>query len=162
MAQLNDIQLHLNELEQGKHHFSFRLDDLFIQGLPANYGVDKSEITGCLIDAEANLNLRENDYSLHIAAKGSVQLVCDRCLATMSYPVDVEDDIWPYEDEQSTDTLDLAWLTYEMIIINLPLVHSHPDGECTPDMQQLLQAFGVPANKTEQDSSHLSSTAEPE
>lgn len=149
MAQLNDIQLHLNELEQGKHHFFFRLDDLFIQGLPANYGVDKSEITGCLIDAEADLNLRENDYSLHIAAKGSVQLVCDRCLATMSYPVNVEDDIWPDEDEQSTDTLDLAWLTYEMIIINLPLVHSHPDGECNPDMQPLLHAYGVDAKNSD-------------
>jgi proteasome lid subunit RPN8/RPN11 len=67
----------------------------------------------------------------------------------MSYPVDVEDDIWPDEDEQSTDTLDLAWLTYEMIIINLPLVHSHPDGECNPDMQPLLHAYGVDAKNSD-------------
>ena len=75
----------------------------------------------------------------------------------MNYAVDVEDDILPDEEDEQTDTLDLRWLAYEMITINLPLVHSHPDGECIPDMQNLLQALGV-----SQDDIHLSSTVEPE
>ena len=64
----------------------------------------------------------------------------------MDYAIDVEDDIQPGEEDEQTNTLDLSWLAYETITINLPLVHSHPDGECTPDMQQLLQALGVAAN----------------
>lgn len=151
-----NIVLRLNELEQGKHHFAFHLDDAYFKA------IENSEITGGNVDVEADLQLRESDYSLHLAAKGEVLLICDRCLTDMPYPVDVQDDILPDEEDEQTDTLDLGWLAYETITINLPLVHSHPDGECTPDMQQLLQAFGVPANKTEQDSSHLSSTAEPE
>ena len=132
--------LHLNELEQGRHHFSYHLDSAYFAAQ------EKSEITGGEVDVEAERTLRESDYSLHIAAKGEVKLICDRCLGEMSYAVDVEDDILPDDQDEQTDTLDLDWLAYEMITINLPLVHSHPDGECTPDMQQLLQAFGVPAN----------------
>ncbi|MBR0309274.1 MAG: hypothetical protein IJQ97_00160 [Paludibacteraceae bacterium] len=139
--------LHLNELAQGKHHFSYRLDDRFIQELPTTYGVEKSEIIGCAIDAEAELLLRENDYSLHIHAQGDVRLICDRCLAPMTYAVDVSDEIEPDDDETNGETLDISWLTYEMITINLPLVHSHPEGECMQDMQKLLQ-------------SHLCSTVE--
>ena len=133
----------LNELPQGKHHFEFRLDDAFFQG------IEKSEILGGEVSVAADLALRESDYSLHIHAQGAVQLTCDRCLAPMKYAVDVEDDILPEEGdvtEHSSDTLDLGWLAYELITINLPLVHSHPDGECTPEMQQLLQALGVSAS----------------
>lgn len=136
----NDIILQLNELEQGKHHFSFNLDDAYFQA------VEKSEVIGGNVAVEADLALYESDFSLHIKAAGNVQLICDRCLAPMDYAIDVEDDIQPGEEDEQTNTLDLGWLAYETITINLPLVHSHPDGECTPDMQQLLQALGVAAN----------------
>ncbi len=131
--------LQLNELTQGKHHYSFRLDSAYLAAQ------EKSEIQGGEVDVEANLMLRESDYSLHMEAKGEVKLICDRCLGEMSHAVDVEDDILP-DDEEQTNMLDLSWLAYEMITINLPLVHSHPDGECMHEMQQLLQAFGLPAS----------------
>ena len=140
----------LSELEQGKHTFAFELDSTYFQG------IEKSEILGGNVHVEAELRLRESDYDLHLKAQGIVQLTCDRCLGAMDYAVDVEDTIQSDEDEQS-DELDLSWLAYETITINLPLVHSHPDGECIPDMQQLLQALGV-----SQDDIHLSSTVEPE
>lgn len=134
MTQPNtDIILQLNELEQGKHHYSFRLEDAYLQEQ------EKSEIQGGTVDIEADLTLRATDYSLHLKAQGEVQLICDRCLAPMTYAVDFEDDILPEEDDEPSDTLDLRWLAYEQITINLPLVHSHPDGECMKDMQQLLQ-----------------------
>lgn len=140
----------LSELEQGKHKFAFELNSTYFQG------IEKSEILGGDVHVEAELNVRESDYDLHLRAQGTVQLTCDRCLGTMDYAVDAEDTIQPDEDEQS-DELDLSWLAYETITINLPMVHSHPEGECIPDMQQLLQALGV-----SQDDIHLSSAAEPE
>ena len=127
------MTLQLNELAQGKHHFNYALDDAYLRS------IERSEILGGDVAAEADLVLRESDYSLHIHAQGTVQLTCDRCLAPMDYNVDVEDDILPEEADEQTDTLDLRWLTYELITINLPLVHSHPDGECMQDMQLLLQ-----------------------
>ncbi len=127
------MTLQLNELAQGKHHFNYALDDAYFRS------IERSEILGGDVAAEADLVLRESDYSLHIHAQGTVQLTCDRCLAPMDYNVDIEDDILPEEADEQTDTLDLRWLTYELITINLPLVHSHPDGECMQDMQILLQ-----------------------
>ncbi len=138
-----NMTLLLNELPQGKHHYSFRLSSEYFQGQ------EKSEIMGGDVAVEADLTLRERDYSLHLKAQGEVQLICDRCLGQMTYAVDVEDDILPDEEDEQTDTLDLNWLAYEMITINLPLVHSHPKGACMQDMQQLLQT-------------HLCSTVEPE
>ncbi len=137
-----NIILQLNELAQGKYHYSFRLSTAYFQQQ------EKSEIMGGDVAVEADLTLRESDYSLHLTARGEVVLVCDRCLGEMKYTVDVEDDVRPDEADEQTDALDLSWLAYEMITINLPLVHSHPDGECTPDMQQLLQAFSAPAGST--------------
>ena len=137
--------LHLNELEQGKHHYVFHLDDAYFKAQ------EKSEITGGAVDVEADLTLYESDYSLHLKAKGEVKLICDRCLGEMSYAVDAEDDIYPDESDEANsnpNVLDLGWLAYETITINLPLVHSHPDGECMPEMQKLLQTFGVPTSNT--------------
>ena len=135
MAEQNtDIILRLNELEQGKHHYSYHLCSAYLAAQ------EKSEITGGEVDVEAELTLRESDFDLHLKAKGDVKLTCDRCLGEMSYAVDVEDDILPDESDEQTDTLDLRWLAYEMITINLPLVHSHPEGACMQDMQKLLQA----------------------
>ena len=144
MAEQNpNTVLRLSKLPQGKHHYSFRLEDAYFQG------IEKSEIIGGEVNIDADLTLRESNYSLHLAAKGEVKLICDRCLGEMSYAVDVEDDILPADDDEPSDTLDLKWSAYEMITINLPLVHSHPDGECMQDMQQLLQT-------------HLCSAVEPE
>ena len=39
----------------------------------------------------------------------------------------------------SPKQIDLSWLAYELIIVNLPLVHSHQDGGCNPEMDALLQ-----------------------
>ena len=127
--------LHLAELEQGTHRFLFTLDSAYFRA------IEKSEITGGDISAEAVLRLRLNDYDLHIKAAGTVNLICDRCLGDMDYAIDVEDDILPEDSDETeaTDTIDLRWLTYEMITTHLPLVHSHPDGECMSDMQKLLQ-----------------------
>jgi len=146
------MTLQLNELAPGKHHFDYVLEDAYLRS------IERSEILGGAIAAEADLVLRESDYSLHIHAQGTVQLTCDRCLAPMDYSVDVEDDILPEESDEQTDTLDLSWLTYELITINLPLVHSHPDGECLPEMQQLLQTLGVSANDMPDEDDHLCST----
>ena len=39
----------------------------------------------------------------------------------------------------TTHQLDLSWLAYEIVSINIPLVHSHQAGECNKHMELLLQ-----------------------
>jgi uncharacterized metal-binding protein YceD (DUF177 family) len=68
---------------------------------------------------------------------GQVQVTCDRCLDSMDVDVDIYEEEMELEDDPKQ--LDLAWLAYELIIVNLPLVHSHQDGGCNPEMDALLQ-----------------------
>ena len=136
MVTATDRILHLSELAPGTHRYAFTLDDAYFRG------IDKAEIQGGVVTVEAELQLMPDIYRLRISAQGEVTLICDRCLGQMTYPVDVTDDILPDESDASddSDTLDIAWLAYEMITTHLPLVHSHPEGACMPDMQELLQA----------------------
>ena len=54
----------------------------------------------------------------------------------MDVAVNAEDDM---EMDEGTEMLDLEWLAYELVIVNLPLVHSHQPGGCNPMMDALLQ-----------------------
>ena len=89
------------------------------------------------VKVEAHLNLREYDFDLDIAVKGLVQVTCDRCLDEMDVAINAEENEWEWDEEPKL--IDLSWLAYELIIVNLPLVHSHQDGGCNPEMDALLQ-----------------------
>ena len=130
----------LSRLPVGTHSFDIQLDDDFFASL------EKSEILSGKVTGKATLNLREEDYQLNIAVHGTVFVVCDRCLDPMNIDINDEQLIFSEdeEDEQivhrtsSNRTLDLSWLAYEIVSINIPLVHSHQPGECNPQMELLL------------------------
>lgn len=121
----------LDSLELGAHVFDFQLDSAYFGE------IENSELLGGEVKVEAHLNLREYDFDLDIAVKGLVQVTCDRCLDEMDVTIDAEENEWEWDDEPKL--IDLSWLAYELIIVNLPLVHSHQDGGCNPEMDALLQ-----------------------
>ena len=121
----------LDSLEIGEHLFDFQLDNSYF------YAIENSELLGGAVDVKVRLILHENEFVLDLDIVGQVQVTCDRCLDAMDIDVDIyEEDMELEEDAQQ---LDLAWLAYELIIVNLPLVHSHQDGGCNPEMDALLQ-----------------------
>lgn len=130
-----DTDLHIVQLDAlnlGEHLIDFQLDDAYFQT------IEKSEILGGRVEVKARINLREEDFDLQIIANGVVQVTCDRCLEPMDIPVHVQENEWEWEEEP-VHTLDLAWLAYELIAVNLPVVHSHQQGGCNPQMAALLQ-----------------------
>ena len=138
MSEQNHYIVDLKRLPVGTHLFDFQLDSDFFASL------EKSEILSGEVAAKAVLNLREEDYRLNIAVQGTVFVVCDRCLDPMPLDINDEQEIWSAEedDEQSSTTnhqLDLSWLAYEIVSINIPIVHSHQPGECNKQMELLLQ-----------------------
>ena len=122
----------LDSMELGGHVFDFQLDDAYFSE------IEGSELLGGDVQVNVTLNLREYDFDLHIAVKGLVQVTCDRCLDEMDIVVDAEECEWEWDEQPKQ--LDLNWLAYELIIVNLPLVHSHQDGGCNPEMDALLQS----------------------
>ena len=127
----------LPALEIGHYQFDYELDSAYFAT------IEKTELLGGQVSAKAVLNLREEDFDLTISVRGVVQVTCDRCLDPMDIPVDTEEEMnLADEGEEPVDqikTLDLDWLAYELIVVNLPLVHSHQPGGCNPQMVALLQ-----------------------
>ena len=121
----------LDSLELGAHVFDFQLDNAYFSE------IENSELLGGEVKVEAHLNLREYDFDLDVTVKGLVQVTCDRCLDTMDVAINAEESEWEWDEEPKL--IDLSWLAYELIIVNLPLVHSHQDGGCNPEMDALLQ-----------------------
>ena len=125
----------LSRLPIGTHEFDIQLDDAFFGSL------EKTEILSGNVAAKVILILREEDYQLKIAVRGTVFVVCDRCLDPMPLDINDEQEIWSEDEENPTtklSTIDLSWLVYEIVSINIPLVHSHQTGECNTQMELLL------------------------
>ena len=132
MSEKSHYIIDLKRLPVGTHSFDIQLDNEFFASL------EKSEILSGTVAAKATLNLREGDYQLNISVHGTVFVVCDRCLDPMPLEIDDEQEIWSDEDDEPVSSLDLSWLAYEIVSINIPLVHSHQPGECNQQMELLL------------------------
>ena len=137
MSEKSHYIIDLSRLSIGTHSFDIQLDNDFFASL------EKSEILSGQVAAKATLNLREEDYQLSIAVHGTVFVVCDRCLDPMPIDIDAKDEMIASEslnDEPGAlnEELDLTWLAYEIVSINIPLVHSHQAGECNKQMELLL------------------------
>lgn len=138
MSRQDHYMIDLSRLPIGTHVFEIQLDSDFFASL------EKSEILSGDVAAKIVLNLREESYQLNIAVRGTVFVVCDRCLDPMPLDINDEQEIWSEEEENdlspmTTHRLDLSWLAYEIVSINIPLVHSHQAGECNKHMELLLQ-----------------------
>ena len=138
MSRQDHYMIDLSRLPIGTHVFEIQLDSDFFASL------EKSEILSGDVAAKIVLNLREESYQLNIAVQGTVFVVCDRCLDPMPLDINDEQEIWSEEEENdlspmTTHQLDLSWLAYEIVSINIPLVHSHQAGECNKQMELLLQ-----------------------
>ena len=140
MSENSHYIIDLQRLPVGSHSFDFQLDNAFFEA------IEKSEILNGTVACKATLNLREEDYQLSLAVHGTVFVVCDRCLDPMPLDINDEQDIWSDElEEENTSfhqsinpSLDLSWLAYEIVSINIPIVHSHQPGECNKQMELLL------------------------
>ena len=132
MSEQNHYMIDLSRLPLGTHSFDIQLDDAFFESL------EKSEILRGKVACKAVLNLREEDYQLNIAVHGTVFVVCDRCLDPMPLEIEANDELMNDEPEAPNDEIDLSWLAYEIVSINIPIVHSHQAGECNQQMELLL------------------------
>ena len=141
MSEQTHTIVDLKRLPTGTHRFDIQLDNDFFAS------VEKSEILSGEVSASAVLNLREEDYQLTITVHGTVFVVCDRCLDPMAIEIDASEEVTdeglpvtgePITHNPSPITLDLTWLAYEIVSINIPIVHCHQPGECNKQMELLL------------------------
>ena len=135
VSQGGGYMVYPERLEHGKHEFRFVLDDAWFRTL------EKTEVLAGKADVHASLvtggEQARSGSMLSVDVKGTVQVTCDRCLEPMDVAVDAADEML-LEPEDEKNGVDLAWMAYEILSVNLPLVHCHPAGGCNPAMDALL------------------------
>jgi uncharacterized protein len=91
---------------------------------------------------------REQGFMIaRVALRGELQLICQRCMGPMSWPVDATSSVLLIESEAEADGAPAEWETYlaadgriavgalaaEELLLALPIVPSHASGaECGP------------------------------
>lgn len=148
MKNVNDCIVAFKGLSNGKHTFSFELDDLFFKQF------EGAEIEQGKLIAEVLLEKQTTLLQLSIVIRGTVLAACDRCLDSLSLPVNTtgtltvrfgkadetqDDDIVILDPAESE--IDLSQYFFDSIHLALPLQRIHPEGQCNPGMIAKLQSF---------------------
>ncbi len=141
MTTNDNLTVGLREVEKAAQTRTLHLADDFFQHL------DQEEIVGGDVDVNVSIRPAAGEsfrFSYHI--KGTVRVICDRCLEEVGLPVDFSEVVKVCHDDSDEDygeavvipssqlTYDMSWDIYELIDVNLPLQRIHPDGLCDPDM----------------------------
>lgn len=119
------------------------------------------------VTATIEVTHRGDDYRLVIKARGYVDIPCDRCLSPMRHDVDAEyrvtaryGDVADLDDSldavllvpDAYESLDVARLVADTVVLSIPMVHTHPDGQCDPEMmEQLLKHSGAAGDTASED-----------
>lgn len=133
-------------LREGHHTFDFEINNKFFENF------DESEVKEGELQAKVEAEKRSSHIDLNIFIKGSVDLLCDRCLGRMSQPVDCSAKLLvkfgKTHDDSDPDIitlppdeheLDMKQFFYEYILLSLPARRIHPADKkgkstCDPGM----------------------------
>ncbi len=117
--------------------------------------VENSLVKGGNLTATVTAQQAPKGLGLTIHTCGKAVVECDRCLDDMELDIDTcnelavifadhyEDDADVIYVEQSQKGLDLWPLIYDSIALAIPLTHSHPEGQCNPEMVEKLNRILV-------------------
>ena len=126
--------------------------------------LDEDEITGGQLDVEASVKPAGGiAYSINYSICGAVTVPCDRCLDDLSIPISTSGSIKIYQDEEDsphdgeskvikrgTVAYDPSWDIYEIAEVALPLQRVHKEGECNPEMMEILKQHHAEDNLEEE------------
>ena len=103
-------------LKPGRSHLDWHADGSFF----AEY--ENSEIIDADLDISVDVDNEEFEVAVRCEIKGSVTVICDRCLEDLVLSVSTS-----FEEDE---TLDLNQDIYDYVCTSLPMQRFHPDGEC--------------------------------
>lgn len=150
MNKLKDLVIQFRGLDVGIHEFEFKVKDSFFEAF--NY----SELEKGDIDVNLSMEKQETMLVLNFSLKGSVMVLCDRCLDEFSFDLHKSEQLivqfgesyQELSDEivvipENAYEIDIAPYIYEYINLSLPIQKFHPndsDGNslCKEEITDLL------------------------
>ncbi|MDR0370650.1 MAG: DUF177 domain-containing protein [Prevotellaceae bacterium] len=145
MPKFEQYNIPLKDMKSEKQSFEFNLDDVFFKK------IDSPEVQRGSVKATVNVKRISEVYELLFDLDGVIKLPCDRCLDDMNQLVRYKDKIqvklgvdFSEEGEivvvpEKDGVINIAWFLYEFIVLNIPMKHVHPSGECNKTMAGKLK-----------------------
>jgi len=144
-----NCKIDIKGLAAGRHQYSFHIDGAFFEAY------ENDTISDADIDVNAVLVKEAGFMAVEMDISGRVTVPCDRCLADLELPVEVEQKFsvrfsgMAPEDEGCADDeimvtgdgaeVDLSQVIYDYVCTALPIRKVHEDGKCDPEMMEKMK-----------------------
>ena len=139
-------KLPLKSLPLGKQEFNYHLDGPFFNE------IERSEVTSGSVDVALTVTRDKDDMmELDFVCKGVITVPCDRCLDDLELPVQADYHLTVKLGEQLDDSvdnmlevpahwreLDLEPVMRDTVLLTIPIMHCHDEGDCNPEMMARL------------------------
>ncbi len=152
------VKIDLKGLEEERSSFRYALDDAYFKAVKATQ-VKKGNLF-----CDLTICKSAGCYELYFHIEGLVTIPCDRCLEDMEQKICTDESVVvkfgeePAEDgdvitiSENEGIVDVSWLIYEFIVLDIPVSHHHSEGQCNAGMLKLLDAYQSPRNKKAEES----------
>lgn len=145
MSDRESFRIDLKGLSEGCTAFDYDLDADYFASIQAPV-VHSGKL-------QSHLTIRRigDVFELDFHTEGVVSVPCNLCLDDMEQPIITDDHLMAKFGENNSEDddlitvqenvgiLDVEWLIYEFIELNIPLRHVHAPGQCNPVMTKLLK-----------------------
>lgn len=153
MGKFSEYKLPLKSLSVGEHEFDFKLDKAFFVNM------ESADVRDADLAAHISVQYNGDFYTLDFHIEGEVTLICDRCLDDLHYPIDAtyhivvkygedynDDSDEVLEIPESDNTLNVAYMLYDTVVLAIPMKHVHPLGKCNRQMSAMLKKHRAQAD----------------
>ena len=147
LEKLTTFELPLKGMPCGTQQFEYHLGMDFFREM------ESTDVLSAAVDTTVEVKRSGDIYELCITVAGELGIPCDRCLEPMSHRVDAEYRVSvkygeEYSDDadnviviaESSNTMNVAGLIFDTIMLTIPIKHVHPEGGCDAVMQAQLDA----------------------
>ena len=158
MSRNDDTVIRFSGLKPGVYTYDFTLVGEFFE----EWKID--EIEDGNVKIHVRMERRERMLLFTFDLRGEVTVPCDRCLAPLLVPIEGQEYLTvSFSDTESTldeeqlilpedaTEVDLAQHLYEYVAVRIPLHHSHPEGECDPEVARFIADEDAPRPEGEID-----------
>lgn len=141
MSKFEQYNIVLKDLNPDEtRQFEFDLDNAYFKK------IDSPEVQIGNIIAKVSVQKKMSTFELKFDLNGVISIPCDRCLDSMEQAIHYKEKLlvkfgaqFSEEDEivivpESDGGINIAWFLYEFIVLNIPIKHVHPAGECNKTM----------------------------
>ena len=150
MDPLKDHTIEFTGLKDGQHEFQFVLEQPFFDAS------GEEEWQGGNVKVDVTLDKSTSLLVAHMEAAGEVKMHCDRCDGPLDFHVEGEQrQIFSLTGGEDTDddelvslddrahSINLTHYIYECLRLAIPIRHVHAEGQCDPEVEQVLRKLIV-------------------